>query len=489
MAKSEIIALSIGDLGLRGVCFAPRGHEGWTRTGGGVWPIEAPQGAVQSAEGDDQQEGTVVEDDKPVARAVRAAKSALGARQVVIALPLSKLLVRVLKMPVEVREDLADAVSLQLDKLSPFPGEELTVGYEVLSETETSLWVFAAAMPAAVFEELGSALNLSKLFVSRTDVSALGWFRSLSGPLQLTRPGRHVLLMDPDGGWDLMILDHGVPVLVRGLGPMADADALVREMTLSLLNAELEAGNSPVSDVVVVSKEAPSPEVVQRLEALLGVPVRHQVPPSEDGGIEGVAVRTGEGASLDLTPQVWRDAVKEARIRKRVMTGVFAAMAVWAVFMGVLFAGPLVYKQMTERVRVAAKAHAKAFKQVSDTRERVKLILSYMDRTYSPLEMLRMTSGYLPQGITLTGFNFKREDGIKISGEADVPTLVYDFKNAVTEDPLFESVSLTGPSASRGKHKFDVDAKFKVSAIAPSADSENKRKPVGNARFKGATKK
>jgi hypothetical protein len=55
----------------------------------------------------------------------------------------------------------------------------------------------------------------------------------------------------------------------------------------------------------------------------------------------------------------------------------------------------------------------------------------------------------------------RREDGVKISGEADQPTLVYDFKNAVTEDPLFESVSLTGPSASKGKHKFDVDAKFK----------------------------
>ena len=91
----------------------------------------------------------------------------------------------------------------------------------------------------------------------------------------------------------------------------------------------------------------------------------------------------------------------------------------------------------------------------------MNLILSYMDRTYSPLEMLRMASGYLPQGITLTGFNYRREDGVKISGEADVPTLVYDFKNAVTEDPLFESVSLAGPSASKGKHKFDIDAKFK----------------------------
>ena len=458
MAKNELIALLAEPSCLRGVRFASRGRDGWTRTGGGAWPIEAPQ---EAAAGEGAEQGAVVESDKPLARAVREAKGALGARQVVIALPLSRLLVRVLKLPAEVREDLLDAVSLQMDKLSPFPGEELSVGCEILSETESGLWVFAAAMPAAVFEELGSALHEAKLQVTRTDIAALGWFRSLCGPFQLMRPGRRILLMQLDGGWDLLVLDHGVPVLARGLGEIADAETLVREMTLSMLNAELEAGHSPAVDVLVVSREAPSAEIVRRLGELLGVPVRHQAPPSEDGGIEGVAIRTGEGASLDLTPQVWRDAVKEAQTRKRVMTGVGVAVAIWAVFMGVLFSGPLVYKQLTERTRVASRAHAKAFKQVSDSRERVNLILSYTDRTYSALEMLRMASGYLPQGITLTGFNYKREDGVKITGEADVPTLVYDFKNALTEDPLFEAVSLMGVSASKGKHKFDVDAKFK----------------------------
>jgi hypothetical protein len=458
MAKSEVIAIVAESGCLRGVRFAPRGRDGWTRTGGGVWPIEAPseEGVSEGAE-----KGTVVESDLPLARAARAAKDALGARQVVIALPLSRLLVRILKMPVEVREDLADAVALQMDKLSPFPGEELSVGYEILSEGETALWVFAAALPAAVFDGLGSALHAAKLQVVRTDASALGWIRSLSGPCQLMRPGRRVLLMDPDEGWDLFVLDHGVPVLARGLGAQPDTDVLIRDLTLSLMNVELDAGESPVTDVLVVSKSVPSPELVKKLEALTGVAVRHVVPPTEDGGAEGVALRTGEGAALDLTPQAWRDEIKEAGIRKRVLAGVSVAMSVWALFMGLLFAGPLVYKQMTAHVRNETRAHAKAFKQVSDTRDRVNLILSYMDRTYSPLEMLRMASARLPQGVTLFGFNYRREDGVKISGEADQPTLVYDFKNAVTEDPLFESVSLTGPSASKGKHKFDVDAKFK----------------------------
>ena len=462
MAKSDVIAILTESDCLRGVRFAPRGRDVWTRTDGGVWPLEtAPAPSAEEPSESVDPGGTLVESDKPLARAFCAAGDALNARHVVLALPLSRLLVRVIRLPVEVREDLADAVALQMDKLSPFPGEELSVGFEILNETEKDLWVFAAAMPAAVFEGLGEALRVAKLQVVRTDAAVLGWFRSLCGPCQLTRPGRRVLLMNPDDGWELLVLDHGVPVLVRGLGALTDDEALVRELILSLLNVELEAGSAPIVEALLVSKDAPPPELLRKLQDLVGVAVRHVVPPSEDSGIEGVAVRTGEGAALDLTPQVWRDAARESRVRRRVLTGAGIALGIWAVFMAVLFSGPVVYKQLTVRARNDSRAHAKEYKRVSDTRERVNLILAYTDRTYSSLEMLRLASACLPQGITLVGFNYRRDDGVKISGEADQPTLVYDFKNAVTEDPLFESVSLAGPSASRGKHKFEVDAKFK----------------------------
>jgi hypothetical protein len=478
---SEIIALSAEGGVLRGVRFAPRGRDGWVRTDGGAWPIGGA--GVPPADGDLCPSGEAdgdaavppagetpalpaadeitVEADKPLTRALVAAQSALGARQVVLALPLAQVLVRVLKMPLEIRDDVVDAVALQMDKLSPFPGEQLAVGCEVLSEGETHLWVFTAAMPAAVFEDLGAALREAKLQPVRTDVAALGWLRALSAPCQLMRPGRRVVLMDPDGGWDLLVLDDGVPVQVRGLGASATVEDLIRDLTLSLLNVELEAGGRALAEVLIVSRNAPSPDLTDRLSALTGADVRHVVPPSEDGGVEGVALRTGEGATLDLTPQVWSDEVKEARFRKRLLTGVSIAVAVWAVFMGVLFAGPQVYKQLTARERAASKTHARAFKSVSDTRERVKLIEAYTDRSKSPLEMLRMVSAHLPQGITLVGVTYKRDDGVRIAGEADQPTLVYDFKNAVTEDPLFATVTLTGPSISKTKHKFDVDAKFK----------------------------
>jgi hypothetical protein len=155
----------------------------------------------------------------------------------------------------------------------------------------------------------------------------------------------------------------------------------------------------------------------------------------------------------------------ENAIRKKVMVFAGLACVIWAVGMAALFGGPLVYREMTNRVRAKGKAHYSAYKAVSDSRERVNLILSYTERQYSPLEILRVVSGYLPRGITLTGFNFKRQDGVRITGEAEMPSQVYSLKEAIDADDLFVSSTLTGPSASRGKHKFEIHVAFPVAEV------------------------
>lgn len=456
MVKGDFITLALEQQCVRGGKFAPAGREGINRSDSGEWPIEEVL-----LEGDEVVEPGEPEV-QPLTVALQAAEDELAERECVLALPLSKVLVRIQKMPLEVRDDLQEVMELQMDKLSPFPGEELAVGYEVLSESESDLWVCAAALPAQVFEEIGGSVEGAKLHVVRSDLSALGWLRSLYGPLKLMRSGRRVLLLNLGDGWDLLVVDGGTPVLARGLGFLSDSGDLVRELTLSLLNVELEAGPGAVVEAIVVSSEAPSDEIVDRLGELLGVEVQHVVPPDVAGGVEGVARRTVEGATLDLTPQSWRDVARESRTRKRVVIGVGIAAAIWAVLVATLYMGPFVYQKLTARTRRALALHAAAHKRVSDTRERVNLIMAYTDRTRSALELLRLTSANLPMGVELLGFTYRRDDGVRISGEADSPTLVYELKNLLDrEDEIFESVTLIGVSASRSRHKFDIDAKFR----------------------------
>jgi len=447
----------VSDDALYGVRFSNRGA-GLSRTGGGVWPLKADlvpdDTAVTSIEETEA-------DDSLLLRAVRAAKKEIGGREVVLSFPLSSLLVRVLKMPVEMRDDLADAVDLQMDKISPFEEGRVSTGYEVLSEDEDSVWVLAAAMPVAAFNEVNEALKVVGWKVVRTDIALMGWLRTFCGPFKLNGPGRRVVLTNFKGIWMLMVMNDGTLVLARSFGSMTSEDALVRELTISLLNVEVEAGSLTVVELLVVAEERPGGELFDKLRKLLGLSPEYREFPSLDGGVEGVALRSVENSVIDLTPSYWRDELREGAIRRHVSAFVAVAVGIWILLMAGMFSGPLVYKQLSKGEKNRSGTHSKEFKKVSDTRERVNLILSYTNREYSPLELLRIVSGYLPEGITLTSFNFKKQDGIKISGEADLPTLVYQFKNLVTDDPLFETVSLTGPSASRGKHKFEVYAVFK----------------------------
>ena len=458
MVKSDVIALMVSDDALYGVRYSSRGGSGMVRTGGGVWPLEEQVHPVDEEQGAPVDEG---DEESSLFRAIKAAKRELGGGEVVLAFPLSRLLVHILKMPVEIRDELEDAVSLQMDKISPFDEGGCSTGYEVLSEEENSLWVLAATMSSAVFDEINEPLRQVGWKVVRTDIGILGWLRTLCGPFNLSSPGRRVVLANFKGGWMLLVMNHGTLVLARSFGKINGYDTLVRELTLSLLNVEIEAGPLAVVEVLVIAEERPDQELFSKLNDLLGIDSDYKEFPSLDGGVEGVALRSVEESVIDLTPQYWRDALKEGLTRKRVVVGVAVAIGIWALFMAALFSGPLVYKQLSNGVKKQSKAHSRSFKSVSDTRNRVNLILSYTNREHSPLELLRITSGYLPQGIILTGFNFKKQEGVKISGVADQPTLVYQFKNAVTEDPLFDSVSLTGPSASKGKHKFEISALFK----------------------------
>jgi hypothetical protein len=144
------------------------------------------------------------------------------------------------------------------------------------------------------------------------------------------------------------------------------------------------------------------------------------------------------------------------------MTGVAAAMLAWALIMVTLFSVPAVYRQMTKHTRGQSAAHAPTFKQVSNMRDRVRLIQSYMNYTNSALELLRISTELLPpEGITFYGFTYSKEDGVKISGEADTASLVYDYVDAMKEEPIFETVPLPGLSTTaKGKQKFEIDARF-----------------------------
>ena len=121
---------------------------------------------------------------------------------------------------------------------------------------------------------------------------------------------------------------------------------------------------------------------------------------------------------------------------------------------------------MAERQKTLSKRHAAAYREVKEMRDKVKLVQQYSDHARGSLEMLKAVSDRMPEGITLTSFTYRRGERLSIVGEAQQPTDVYEFKNALTEaateddEKLFTEVTLTGPSQSRGVHKFSIEGSF-----------------------------
>jgi hypothetical protein len=436
--------------------FAPVEEPGQDGQSGPEAPEDADGGGAA-----DMQEG-----EDPLVDAFRAAVKRFGTREFALALPLSRFLVKGVRVPEAERDTLGDAAQVALDGMSPFPDDPLTAGYEVVAETDTEVVAVAAGLPEASSPDVVAALEAAKIRVTRVDVLALGWLRALWPRISAPEaggalpPARRLVLLSTADGWDMIVLDDGAPSIMRGLGEMSSAAELGREVMLSLLQGD--AGGE-IGDVVVFSPGEVPQDVIDRLGAF--GPVRVETIEDPFAGVEGCARRAAEGSALDATPAVWAQLRNEARYKKRLGVAVVAAAAVWFAIMGVLFGVPFVYDKMRESENAKIRRHAKAYKDVKDMRDKVKLVRRYSDHARGALEMFKAVSDRMPDGITLTAFQYKRGVNVHVTGEADQPTDVYSFKErldqiVVDDEPVFADVRMPGVSGRGGKNKFDIDASF-----------------------------
>ncbi len=486
MLKKDFIALAVGNGRLCGVRMK-RDRGQWVSAGAGEWMLadfEAPPEENASAV-------TVDVADKPLARALRQVVKELGSADIVLTIPDEQILCQVIRVPVAAKSELGELVRLQVEKILPFNEEELSVGYEVLAESEDECTVFVATVPTSVTDEWGEALEANKLRAVRVEVSLLAWWRSLCEPLELTRAGRHAVLMNDGSGWDLLVLDHGIPVLARTLGKIYAPSDFIRELTLSFLNIEVVMGAQPFTEILVLRPPATfesveaftisdtldqtlattplvNPESMEAVKNALSCSIRYKTLPEVNVCAQGAANRSVEPDTIDLMPVKWRAAEVERKARQRLFTGAGAAGIVWVFLAAILFLSPIGCDKMVQGVQKNSQAIAQEYKEATDLMARVRLIRAYMDRDLAAVEVLRQMSLVQPAGITLTSFTYRREEGLRISGEADDPAQVYEFKDGIaalrrgkTETLLFDPVTLTGPSqAQRGKHRFDIAAQF-----------------------------
>lgn len=400
--------------------------------------------------------------------------SGVKSREAVLALPLGRLLVRLVRVaegedPVEVARGILSAAS-------PFPDESLAVGLEqVCDEADGHAVYLAAALPEGSADDIADALDAAKLNVVRVDALVLGELRGVWRAIG--GEGRRLVVFEGPDGVSLVVLDADLPVSIRAASPGLD---LRREAMLSLLEAEDFGGPKPLGEVVRVRREAedsaadsaaePPAEPAPDPLASFGAPVR-SIEIGADAGLAGIAERTAEDGSLNAMPDSWREVLAETRFKAKLLRNMIAAVAVWLVAMAVLFGVPIAYGYMTDYQKELCKRHAKQYKAVSDKKAKVKLVRKYSDHSRGALEIMKAVSDRLPAGVTLSSWDFTRDDGVRLRAESDDSSSAYQLKDALAEmcaegedgedgegEKIFEVVRLGALSKQKdGRQKFEIE--------------------------------
>ncbi len=378
-------------------------------------------------------------------------------REAVLALPLSRLIVKVVRVPAG--EDAVAVATPVLQRMSPFPDEPLTVSCETVREGEDGTIVMAAALPESAADDIAEALDGAKLNVTRVDSLAIGQLRGLWASLGAgSVPLRRLVLIRSADCISLIVLDDDQPLVIRAV---VDEGDLKREIMLSLLEAEDFGSARDVGEVVYVTAgDEAAPETG------LAAPAR-RLAVGADAALVGVAERSEDPAALNALPSSWAEVLSETRFKAKLVKYLSIAGGVWLLAMAILFGVPIAYGFMTDHQKSLSKRHARQYAEVKDMKAKVDLIGKYADHNRGALEIMKAISDRLPEGVTLSSWNFKRDEGVRLSGEADAASQVYEFKNVMAElaggdegdgEKVFPIVELSGPSASKGgKQRFDLD--------------------------------
>ena len=389
---------------------------------------------------------------------------------VTLAIPTADLLFRAERIPSTDPDDVAQIARNLLETESPLDPAEMVFSHEILSSDAESSLVLAAAAPVAAVERVREAAGADPAEIARVDAAALGLVRALADKAGTLAPsGRQPVFADEEGRLVLIVLENGLPALVRSVGPSrtASGPALSSALRLALLEAEMARGPMDAAPALLVAPGGGGAGLLGPATAAAsaaGRELRTIDAASLATPAEGAARRTRDGAAFDLFPDEWRATLAERRARRRAAVAFGGAAALWLALALVLFGWPswLGSRNRARQARVDAAAPAEA--AVQEVRDRIRIIDRYSDRTYSPLEVLREVSLAMPDGVTLARLSYdaaRREANVECTALSSQPA--YEMSNRLKVSPLLARNDIVaGPTENKsiGRTTFTIRLAF-----------------------------
>ena len=379
-----------------------------------------------------------------------------------LGIPTDQVLMRVLTLPSVDDEDIPGMVELQVDKLSPFPIENMVVSHELLTRSETTSTVVVVACQIANIEEKGAILNQAGVKARRVDVELMGWWRSLLESGSVKETGTHVIILMTGAIPTMVFVNGGMPAAFRslkGCEGLSDEDLgseLVREIEYTLMSRELVEEKLGAPAIAIWSDGEPSPQLLAAVKDASGANVTGHDLSTLMSSSHGMALRASAEGRIDLTPETWSEERKAKQFKRRMIVAAAVAFGIWLI----LFGGANGYYQFEKSRLSNLEAQRELIREPANDvrllRRRVKMVEAYLDHSQSALECLREIAKVQPAGIDLTSYSYKKGETVKIVGQGDSVEKVLDFKGDLDSIDLFPEGKLKGPTRTSRGQVFDI---------------------------------
>jgi len=367
---------------------------------------------------------------------------------VTVSLPSSQLLMRILELPSTSPQELKSMVELQMDQISPFPVDQLTVSYEVLKQTENHSRVLAVAAQRKIVDTLGDLFKAQHVYIRSLDAEILAWWSLLIAHGQVPCQGRVVLILEEHTEFSMIVVDDGVPVAFRSLELFhnftdeAVMHEIVEEMSYTLLSLEAEYGHRDGCTMEVWSESEFPEQLINLLKAHCGGTINlhdlGSIPPVS----EGLALRTAERRlhHAELVPREWIELQRRNWLMKLGTVTAIAILSIWFAVVAITGAVFSFQQAFYNQVRREAARYEGPARAAQAAREEMLSLETYADRSHSALECLREISAALPAGIEIASFTYKKGDAVNLRGSSDRAEAVYDFFQKLGASEIFAGV-------------------------------------------------
>ncbi len=331
----------------------------------------------------------------------------------VLGLPVSAVMAQRFRLPTVDPAEFPEMIRLQIEKLLPFPADELTSDFELIEQSENESVVSAIAISNERLAEVASPL-LGRGYIPR-QVTVYAAQRAST-----YAPKGNALLIYPEGEMLVYAMtENGKLSLARAIE--RNGDQVETELPQLRLSAELQGIDASSPNVLLDETCYELRDAVQGILASPTEIVGIELPPAP--------------VKLNLLPESWRrrrlQLVRQVEWRKRIAW--IGGAYVGAIVLLFAYLGLVRFQVGRFDRRIAHDAPETEF--VRATEARWQALAPAIDLHYSPVEILQHLFESLPSAdVRITTYNQSARQ-ISVDGEANTAALAYEFIDKIKKKP------------------------------------------------------